>query len=176
MGFRGYREASKANRGTEESKGLTLTGAILRIADAAEKMAQRHTDLMRERDGWERRAKDAERALGEERRRTASLRGHLKRAKKMMSEVAPLRAALAEQQANQPGNMEDVYENTAGLAPAEMANMQAILNSARSSMLDRIAADDVASVAGSQGESKANVRPDQRSESDATAAHPAKSQ
>ena len=89
MGVRGFRHASKTDWGNDESKGVTLeqinTGAILRIADATEKMAQRHTELIRDRDYWERRAKDAERALETERHRTASLRGHLKRAKKMMS-------------------------------------------------------------------------------------------
>ena len=89
MGIRSYRQASKTDWGNEESEGVTLaqinTGAILRIADATEKMAQRHTDLMRDRDYWERRAENAELALETERHRSASLRGHLKRAKKMMS-------------------------------------------------------------------------------------------
>lgn len=34
-------------------------GSLQRIADATEKMAQRHTDLMRERDDFERRYKAA---------------------------------------------------------------------------------------------------------------------
>lgn len=89
MTIRSYRQASKTDWGNEESEGVTLaqinTGAILRIADATEKMAQRHTDLMHDRDYWERRAKYAERSLDTERRRSASLRGHLKRAKKQMS-------------------------------------------------------------------------------------------
>lgn len=89
MGIRGYRQASKIDWGNEESNGVNLeqinTGAMLRIADATEKMAQRHTELIRDRDYWERRAKNAEMALETERHRSASLRGHLKRAKKMMS-------------------------------------------------------------------------------------------
>ncbi len=102
MGIRSYRQASKMDWGSEESEGVTLaqinTGAILRIADATEKMAQRHTDLMRDRDYWELRAKDAERALETERHRSASLRGHLKRAKKMMSNVELTGAARHERE------------------------------------------------------------------------------
>jgi len=85
MIFKAYRDESRINWGTESNKGLTLeqinTGALLRIADASEKMAQRHTELIRDRDYWERRCRNAEESLNQERRRTAALRGHLKRAK-----------------------------------------------------------------------------------------------
>lgn len=91
MSIRSYKLVSRLDWGAEEAEGLTLdqinTGAMLRIADATEKMAQRHTDLMRDRDYWERRAKNAEKALDTERHRTASLRGHLKRAKAAVSNV-----------------------------------------------------------------------------------------
>ena len=86
MSHRGYRQTSRLDWGTDESAALGIdqinTGALLRIADAVEQMAQRHTELMRERDFWERRATEEERALKVERHRTASLRGHLKRAKR----------------------------------------------------------------------------------------------
>lgn len=85
MSHRGYREASKIDWGRDSGDPLSLdqinAGALLRIADATEKMAQRHTELIRDRDYWERRARSAEDALDTERRRSASLRGHLKRAK-----------------------------------------------------------------------------------------------
>lgn len=90
MAFRGYKEASRDNWGGDAGNaGLSLeqinTGAILRIADAVEKMAQRYTELIAQRDHFERR-------YGEERNRTerlersnAALRGHLKRAKAKLS-------------------------------------------------------------------------------------------
>ena len=90
------RDESRKNWGMDSNHGpLNLeqirAGAILRIADATEKMAERHTELIRDRDCWERRAKNAERSLETERHRSASLRGPLERAKKMMSNVASLR-------------------------------------------------------------------------------------
>ncbi len=57
-------------------------GALLRIADAVEAMAKRHTELMSARDFWEGRAKANSKRLDLELRRTAALRGHLKRTKK----------------------------------------------------------------------------------------------
>jgi len=89
MSFRGYRQASRVDWGKEESKGCTLeqinTGAFLRIADATEKMAERHTELIRQRDYLDGEVKRL-RAIREHLERSnASLRGHLKRAKKVVS-------------------------------------------------------------------------------------------
>ena len=54
MAFRSYREGSKDNWGQEG--GLCVEqiqlGAILRIADAAEIMAQSHKELIEERDNY----------------------------------------------------------------------------------------------------------------------------
>lgn len=58
MSIKSYREESRVDWGSASDRPLTLeqinTGAILRIADATEKMAQRHTDLMAERDRYKR--------------------------------------------------------------------------------------------------------------------------
>lgn len=85
MAFIGYKEGSRTNWGTEQSGALTLdqikAGAILRIADATEAMAKQHTSLLNDRDYWKRRAESAEGRLGTERRRTAALRGWIKRQK-----------------------------------------------------------------------------------------------
>lgn len=89
MGIRSYRQASKTDWGNEESQGVTLeqinTGAILRIADATEKMAERHTELIRQRDYFEGEVKRLLAIREHLERSNASLRGHLRRAKKMMS-------------------------------------------------------------------------------------------
>lgn len=57
-------------------------GAILRIADATEKMAQRHTDLIDNVEYWKRRSERAEKSNKTLERSNNALRGHLKRAKK----------------------------------------------------------------------------------------------
>ncbi|MFZ3193710.1 MAG: hypothetical protein WA154_10975 [Moraxellaceae bacterium] len=67
------------------SESLTLeqinTGSLLRIADSLEKVAIRHTELMRERDYWERECRAAREDRDALRRSNASLRGHMKRVK-----------------------------------------------------------------------------------------------
>lgn len=89
MTIRGYRKASRIDWGDEEHKGCTLeqinTGAFLRIADATEKMAERHTELMRQRDYFESKVKQLQAIREHLERSNASLRGHLKLAKKKMS-------------------------------------------------------------------------------------------
>lgn len=91
MGFRGYRQASRTDWGNQETQGMTLaqinTGAMLRIADATEKMAERHTELIRQRDYFEGEVKRLRAICEHLERSNASLRGHMKRAKKMMSNV-----------------------------------------------------------------------------------------
>jgi hypothetical protein len=89
MGIRSYKKGSRIDWGNEESQGMTLeqinTGAVLRIADAAEKMAERHTELIRQRDYFEGEVKRLRAIRQSLERSNASLRGHLKRTKKMMS-------------------------------------------------------------------------------------------
>ncbi len=65
-------------------------GALQRIADATEKMAQSHDALIRDRDFWKRRAVSAEKALDTERRRSAALRGAAKRKRSPPTTPAPL--------------------------------------------------------------------------------------
>lgn len=83
-----YREESRRDYGcsVEPNAAITLDevkiGAILRIADAAEKMAQRYSELLSSKEYWEGRARTVEIALNTERRRVAALRGYLKRIKK----------------------------------------------------------------------------------------------
>lgn len=89
MAHKGYKDSSRTNWGQDETKGMTLeqinTGAMLRIADATEKMAERHTELIRQRDYFEAEVKRL-RAIREHLERSnASLRGHLKRAKRRMA-------------------------------------------------------------------------------------------
>jgi hypothetical protein len=68
-------------------------GALLRIADAAEKMAQRHTDLIRERDSYERaykREADESRRLA---RRITALQGVITRMRRKAQAVKQAQAA-----------------------------------------------------------------------------------
>lgn len=86
MAHRGYREASRVNWGRDGSESLSLeqinTGALLRIADATELMAKRHTELMTQRDMYERwHDEEAQkRRLAE--RRISSLKGQITKLKK----------------------------------------------------------------------------------------------
>lgn len=56
-------------------------GAVMRIADATEKMAASYDKLRADRDYWKERCLRSEQRLDTERRRTAALRGVLKRKK-----------------------------------------------------------------------------------------------
>lgn len=86
MAFQAYREESKKNWGTSEDGGLTddqiRTGAILRIADALEVMAENHDKLVRDRDWLRERLKEEEWRGKTMRRANAALRGHVSRLKK----------------------------------------------------------------------------------------------
>lgn len=83
MTFRSYREESRSDWGARDEGGFSLdqvnAGALLRIADAVEKMANNYDVMQRDRDFWKERALSAERRLDTERRRTAALRGSIKR-------------------------------------------------------------------------------------------------
>lgn len=85
MTFRSYREESRSDWGARDEGGFSLdqvnTGALLRIADAVEKMAESYDTMRRDRDVWKERALFARRRLDTERRRTAALRGWITRAR-----------------------------------------------------------------------------------------------
>lgn len=79
------REASRGNYTTKDEVPTwqeVRDGALLRVADAVEKMARRHTDLIDERDRFERyyRQESQRRAMAE--RRIAALQGVITRMKK----------------------------------------------------------------------------------------------
>lgn len=88
MAHDGYRDSSRKNWGQDGEAPLTLeqinTGAMLRIADATEKMAQRHTELIRQGDYFEAEVRRLRVIRAHLERGNASLRGHLQRARKMM--------------------------------------------------------------------------------------------
>ncbi|KDC22999.1 hypothetical protein AZ20_4231 [Bordetella bronchiseptica E014] len=63
-------------------------GSLQRIADATEKMAQRHTELMRERDGYKDLYERSAASVDQLRHSNRSLRGH----------ITKLRQRLAAQQ------------------------------------------------------------------------------
>lgn len=98
MAHESYKDASRRNWGEEAGLGLTLeeinTGAMLRIADATEKMAEQHTELIRQRDYFEGEVQRLLATCEHLERSNASLRGHLKRAKKRMSNVRDPLAGL----------------------------------------------------------------------------------
>ena len=86
MAHTGYRKLSLENWGCDEGVGLTVEqincGALLRIADATEKMAQRHTELI---DRANRLQRDYDRACernARQERRIAALRGVITKMRK----------------------------------------------------------------------------------------------
>lgn len=90
MAFKSYRDGSKTNFGSATGDtGMTLeqinAGSLMRIADATEKMAHRHTELIEQRDRFERWYKNELERVEHLRRSNAALRGHLKRLKKQLS-------------------------------------------------------------------------------------------
>jgi len=88
------REASRRDWGSDASRSGTVilaedirTGALLRIADAVEKMAERHTELIRQRDYYENEVKRLRTKREHLERSNASLRGHLSLKKKVIKEL-----------------------------------------------------------------------------------------
>jgi hypothetical protein len=83
-----YKEESRKNfyKSAEEGKNLCQDqlqfGAILRIADAAEKMAANYSGLIADRDYYQKRMKESEKENRCLRRSIAGLRGYIKRMKK----------------------------------------------------------------------------------------------
>lgn len=89
MPFKPYREESRKNYGTAVAEGAAISleqlqvGALMRIADATENMAQRHTELISQRDYWEREARDLRKECARLRRSNSALRGVVKRLKRV---------------------------------------------------------------------------------------------
>lgn len=84
------KDASRGNYTTKDEVPTwqeVRDGALLRIADAVEKMAQRHIDLMRERDYYERLASSRAADIHRLARSNAALRGVIARMKR--AQVAP---------------------------------------------------------------------------------------
>ena len=88
MTHKSYKAESRIDWGTNMEGGLTLeqinTGAILRIADATEKMAQRHTELIRRNEYLESYVKLLDATKQTKDRQINALRGHINRMKKAM--------------------------------------------------------------------------------------------
>jgi uncharacterized protein YoxC len=57
-------------------------GCLQRIADAVEAMSENYSQLIKERDFWQKSAESRYKQIQSLQRRNAALRGHLKRAKK----------------------------------------------------------------------------------------------
>lgn len=74
-------------RGASAHTDELRTGALQRIADAVEKMAQRHTELIRERDYYERLASSRAEGIHRLERSNAALRGVIARMKR--AQAAP---------------------------------------------------------------------------------------
>lgn len=89
MTHRSYREESRKNYGRTnladgvgmDDSGLRL-GAILRIADATEKMAQRHTELIAERDRFYHYWLEAQESSARQSKRISALKGQITKLKK----------------------------------------------------------------------------------------------
>lgn len=86
MTHKSYKTESRIDWGTSKEGGLTLeqinTGAILRIADATEKMAQRHTDLISRNEYLDSYVKRLEASIQTKDRQINALRGHINRMKR----------------------------------------------------------------------------------------------
>lgn len=86
MPFKQYKYESRKNWGAdidgELSRDQISLGALLRIADAAENMAIRHTELIAQRDRFERDAIRLRDELDIMKRRSAALKGVISRTKR----------------------------------------------------------------------------------------------
>lgn len=99
MAWQSYKERSKENWGTSEDTQFTMEevqyGCILRIADAVEKMAQRHTDLIQERDQYEKWYSNEAKSHKMTSNTLRVTKGHLTRVK---NRIKQLEAQLAEKE------------------------------------------------------------------------------
>ena len=86
MSFKDYREESRANWGTSQSGNLTIkqirVGALLRIADAVEKMAKSYDGMRIDRDWWKGEAERRQEEVVGLRHIIRGLRGALTKAKR----------------------------------------------------------------------------------------------
>ena len=89
MAHTSYRAESRKNYGTTSTGPIDTnqlkTGAMLRIADAIEIMAKRHTDLIDERDRYKRWYETAVASFSSAMRSNAALRGQITKLKKQLA-------------------------------------------------------------------------------------------
>jgi hypothetical protein len=89
--FKSFREESKTNWGVTQDEKDPLnndqlrTGAMLRIADATEKMARNHIDLINDRDRFERYYREARAQNRSMFKSMAGLKGQITRLKKKLA-------------------------------------------------------------------------------------------
>lgn len=89
MGFKNYREESRNAWGTQGEvtvKNIKV-GAILRIADATEKMASNYTRMENDLKWYKEKYDEKNRDIKRLERVIAGLRGHLTRAKKKVTMI-----------------------------------------------------------------------------------------
>lgn len=72
-----FREASRGNFTSARTVEHINAGSLQRIADATEKMAQRYTDLIRDRDNYERYYREAVKRERQLERRLAAAKGQI---------------------------------------------------------------------------------------------------
>lgn len=88
MAFKSYREESKTDWGTHQIGSLNLeqinTGAILRIADATEKMAGNYTALQNKYESEKERAERYREYWHKEQRRVTALKGVITKLRKKL--------------------------------------------------------------------------------------------
>lgn len=86
--FKSFREESKSNWGLTIDRHPTneeiQLGAILRIADASEKMASNYTQLQADLDWYKKRCKSLNETIEHRNRQIANLRGQITKLKKKM--------------------------------------------------------------------------------------------
>ncbi len=89
MAHKSYREESRKDYGTTTPGTLDRdqirTGALLRIADATELMARRHTQLIMERDEYKRFHEEADRKLSAIKLSNSALRGQITKLRKQLA-------------------------------------------------------------------------------------------
>lgn len=82
IGFRSYKDESKENYGSDAdifNNEQLQTGALLRIADAAEKMAENYDRLLRDVKYWKERCERSDAARETLRRRVNAYKGILRK-------------------------------------------------------------------------------------------------
>lgn len=87
MAFKSYREHSKTDWGTDGKPNLEQiqAGAILRIADATEKMASNYVRMESDLAMYKRRYNDEKAVTARLQRSNNALRGHINRMKKQQT-------------------------------------------------------------------------------------------